>query len=114
LSQLESRNCFVILAEPFADDSVGDERGDAQEYAGRLLLRLKPKPPYDAKQTTRLLLSHWDVSVEQVPWYLVAVFGEGTLKDCLAELEREAKISARVAETVRFWLRVPPEQRVNQ
>jgi hypothetical protein len=83
-----------------------------QEYAGRLLLRLKPPSPNDVKQTICDLLQHWDVSVEQLPWYLEAVVGERELRDSLAALEQEGQIRRDVAETVRFWLRVPPDRRV--
>ena len=111
LARLEPKQCFSVLAEPFVEGSAQSERGNAQEYAGRLLLRLKPEPPYDAKETTRVLLSHWDVSVEQVPWYLETVLGEVGLRESLVELERDAEISGHVADSVRFWLRVPTNQR---
>jgi len=106
---MASGECFVALAEPFTAESP--EARDAQEYAGRLFLQLKPIPPYGAKETTRQLLSKWDVSVEQLPWYLEAVLGADAFAGALLELESTSEVSPQVIETVRFWLRVPLEQR---
>jgi hypothetical protein len=111
LSRLPSDQCFAVLAEPFAKDAPQRVAGDAQEYAGRLLLRLKPAPPHDATTTIRLLLSNWDVSVEQVPWYLEATIGRDALLERLSEMQRRSELTEDRSETVRFWLRVPVEER---
>jgi hypothetical protein len=112
LSKLDSAACFAILAEPFSKGPPSEVGSAAQEYAGRLLLRLKPPPPLEPQQTMRLLLSNWDVSVEQLPWYLEAVFGTGVPIAALVQLERDPNVEVgRRIDTVRFWLRVPLEPR---
>lgn len=111
LSRLAPSECFAVLVEPFSKEGSGRLVSDAQEYAGRLLLRLKPMSPYDVGTTLRLLLLKWDVSVEQIPWYLEATLGTNRLLEGLAELQG-SELSEQVADTVKFWLRVPSEDRL--
>ena len=47
----------------------------AQEYAGQLLMKIKPRCPDELDYVLRRLLPKWDRSVEQLPWYLAEVFG---------------------------------------
>jgi hypothetical protein len=111
LSRLSSPDCLAVLAGPF---SVPDA-GNVQEYAGRLLLRLRPRFPVDGVvHTIRRLLSHWDVSVEQLPWYVESVLDAGVLDSVLDQVESDSDATRRQVETFRFWLKVPSDQRGDQ
>src|SRR5262245_34169792 len=43
--------------------------------AAALLYRLNPPCPMDCLDAVAQLLPDWDISIEEVPWYLVGQFG---------------------------------------
>jgi len=107
LSRLNMSDCFAVLAESFGRPGGAD----AQEYASRLFLRLKPPFPDDVTSTMALLLSHWDVSVEQLVWYVDSVVDRQVLAAALADVAGKSEAMRRAVETFQFWLRIPSDQR---
>ncbi len=109
------RNCDSdalrdAMLSVFEDDHTN--RFAAQEVAGGILWLLKP--PYDGDIGSDLgrLIPKWDVSVEELPWYLAEVEGieatQNAAKNRLCEdLPDELK---KRYETVVWWLshRDPP------
>jgi hypothetical protein len=88
----------------FEDDSPN--RLAVQEVAGGILWLLKPSYDRDISTDLGRLVPKWDVSVEELPWYLAEVGGiEATrtaaknrlLEDLPAELKKRY-------ETVVWWL----------
>jgi hypothetical protein len=65
---------FDALAESFTDPPGNAFL--AQEYAGRLLMKINPPCPQDLYVVLRSLLPKWNRSVEELPWYLGRVFGD--------------------------------------
>lgn len=58
--------------------------------AGHLLFQLKPPCPVPCLDALRsVCTSDWDLSLQEMPWYLAAVFRVDTLHQSLAELEAE-------------------------
>jgi hypothetical protein len=81
-------------------------RHSRQELAGSLLLRLRPPCPLTAYDAVRNALSGWEVSVEELPWYLALVCGEEAIWEALQTLDAEPlEEQQRYAlNTFRFWL----------
>jgi hypothetical protein len=85
-----------------------DEGYDRQLAAGGLLWKLKPKYDRDLREDIRRSLQTWNVSTEELPWYLAESVGidvvrkevESILAEPLEDKER------RVAETYLYWLSV--------
>jgi hypothetical protein len=80
-----------------------------QEYAGRLLLALKPPCPLDIAATIKRVLPTWDYSVEQLPQYFDAAVGRERVLQALDALRSccSSEEEQRAIETFRYWLRVP-------
>src|ERR1700694_4086822 len=56
-------------------------------YSAALLLhQIKPACPVSCKEALRGLFGNWDVSIEEVPWYLRDVFGRQRVLQVIAEL----------------------------
>ncbi len=84
------------------DTAFGD-----QEIAGRLLIALRPECRRSLDDILRSIASTWNVSVEELPHYLCAVFGRGEVIAAAARLERDYPAEspeARALGTVRWWL----------
>jgi len=64
--------------------------------AATLLYRLNPSCPMSCSDAVACLLPDWDISIEEVPWYLVAQFGRASViaaaedlsEGCTSNLER--------------------------
>jgi hypothetical protein len=59
----------------------------------------------ELSKTIRALLPNWDISIEEVPWYLAGQFGEATFRQAIEDLNREAlDHRQRVSlDTVLYW-----------
>jgi len=97
---------FAALIGVFGGVDRPQSRYLDQEYAGKLLLALKPPCSSDVAATIKQILPTWDYSIEQLPWYFEAVVGRevvlralDTLRQCSSEEEQ------RAIETFRYWLR---------
>lgn len=82
-----------------------------QEVAGRLLIGIKPRPRQSLETIVRDLLPTWDLSVEELPWYLAEKFGANELRATLDALEVEDSRTEQelvAIRTFRFWLPKSP------
>lgn len=79
-----------------------------QEYAGALLLALRPPCPSDVVATIRQILPTWDYSVEQLPRYFEAAVGREVVLRALETLRSQCRSEEeqRAIETFRYWLRL--------
>ncbi len=94
------------LLSVFEDESP--ERFAAQEVAGGILWLLRPPYDRDISSDLNRLLPNWDVSVEELPWYLAEAAGIDAVRTAakarlVAELSDDTK---KRLETVLFWLGV--------
>lgn len=83
-------------------------------YSAALLLhQIKPDCPVPCKEALRGLFGDWDISIEEVPWYLRDVFGRQRVLEAIAELLQEplSDIQVRRLQTVEYWLGVPEPER---
>ena len=98
---------FNALIGVFCNAARPSSRCLDQEYAGRLLLALKPPSPLDVQDVIKRILPTWNLSVEQLPWYFEEVIGREPVLQALDLLRMEvcSEQEQRANETFRFWLR---------
>lgn len=77
-----------------------------QQNAGFILYKLKPKTFINIKERIRLCLSTWDVSVEELPYYLADQVGKTKVLEVLNELRGESLTEREIAalDTFDYWL----------
>ncbi len=73
--------------------------------AACLLFVLKPACPILCKDAIRLMLANWDVSIEEVPWYLAGQFGKELIRQSIEELSKEPLDDEQKVKlsTVQYW-----------
>jgi hypothetical protein len=106
LSKLEAAEVGDGLLEVFMRGEGPPSGSSAQELAGHLLLTLEPPTSLQLEDILRALLPRYELSVEQLPSYLTAVFGEAEVIGVLNRLESELSPEAerRAVATLQFWL----------
>jgi hypothetical protein len=85
-----------------------------QELAGYLLLQGEHSCPLPLQDALLMLLDGWNVSVEEVPWYLVREFGQDAVRSCISSLleSHVTERHQRALRTLYFWVRnFEPRQR---
>lgn len=89
----------------------------AQAAAGGLLWKLKPAYTRNLQEDIRRSLQHWNVSVEELPWYFAEVVGIEKMREevKLVLTETLDEISQKSAEAYLYWLSVgkPEDFRAN-
>jgi hypothetical protein len=83
-----------------------ETRHSRQELAGSLLLRLRPPCPLSPYEVIRNALTGWEVSVEELPWYLAIACGEDAVWEALQTLDAEPldERERNALHTFRYWL----------
>src|SRR5215469_2396040 len=107
LRQRPGDEVFEALLGVFCNADRGDKRFVDQEYAGRILLALKPPCSQDVQAVIKRTLSTWDFSVEQLPWYFSDVIGREAVLRILDVLDTQVRSQQErdAIRTFRFWLR---------
>lgn len=85
-----------------------------QETAGKLLIETQPECFDSLEGILRSVISTWNVSVEQLPYYLEHVFGHDKVIEATAQLEpeyRENSTETNALRVLRWWLHAPKEAR---
>jgi hypothetical protein len=106
LRQLPSEQQFQVLF-PIAVKSPYS--GDFPVLdAACILEKLSPACPLSCEDAVRALLPEWDVSLEQVPFYLAAKFGTALVQAAVADLKSEVtdKDHNSRLDTVSYWVHV--------
>ncbi|XXX72338.1 hypothetical protein WMF30_32290 [Sorangium sp. So ce134] len=91
-----------VLLAPFADPPA--EAFLAQQYAGALLLKLRPPCSGPLAELLRRVLPRWNPSVEQLPWYLAGCFGRDAVIACLDALDESGEVNRSLIASARFWM----------
>ena len=74
-----------------------------EAFAAHILFYLKLACPISCTDAIRRVSqSDWDVSLEEVPWYLAVSFGADKIYQILDELEQEDDVQASLAD-LRAW-----------
>jgi hypothetical protein len=98
---------FDALMEVFCNADRPASRYLDQEYAGRLLLALKPPSPSNVQAVIKRILPTWNLSIEELPWYFEEVIGRDALLAALDALDTQvcSEQERKAIETFRFWIR---------
>ena len=95
---------FNLITRPFVDLTYGGFL--AQQYAGSLLLKLRPSCARPVIDVLLELLPNWNRSIEELPHYLEHVFGCDAVLSAVDDVDRRAVVDPALTRTVRYWLRV--------
>ena len=79
-----------------------------QQTAGRLLLDLKPTCPHSLAEILDAIAPNWNVSVEELAYYLSDMFGPALVVDTALELASKYDDDdrrSRALGTVAWWLK---------
>jgi hypothetical protein len=105
----------VELFEGIFTALTTDQRYPTQQMAGQLLLELRPPVRRASPEAlVRPLLSSWELSVEQVPWYFERVFGRDEIHRALRTLGEDPTLTTRESDALGAllsWLRLPRRRR---
>ena len=108
LEALPASERFGVLIRIFADSSRAQDAFGDQEYAGRLLVELRPSPHQPLDEIIRAVLPTWNVSVEQLPFFLADTFGADEVTRASFRLEADYPADSREQrslDTIRWWVR---------
>lgn len=97
----------AALLAVFADPARPESAYRDQAAAGDLLVALKPEPQRPLIEILRVAAPVWNVSVEQLPFYLREVFGREAVVEAAQRLAGEFPAGSREASallTVSWWL----------
>lgn len=76
-------------------------------YCAALLLhQANPPCPMSCREAIQEMLVDWDISIEEVPYYLAEQFGVAAVRDTVAEIRKTIidKNQATRLDTIEYWL----------
>lgn len=98
----------ALLLSVFSDAGRPRSAFRSQTLAGKLLVLSQPVCALPLEAVLRPCLPTWNISVEQLPFYLGRAFGAGTVVQLARDLKVEFEEDSREAEALRaviWWLR---------
>lgn len=102
------------LFEFLLPHALASEPDGAQVVAGRALIELEPRCPQDCAAVLRAMAtSNWDVSLREVPFYLVSQFGKWHVLQNVEQLTTRGSLpeQQRVrVEGVGYWVSFPTSE----
>jgi hypothetical protein len=105
LKNASERELFFGLFSFFYDPELQDNQYERQQLAGTFLFSIKPDCPLNLDGAIYAIPAYWDLSVEELPWYLCEKFGQtevqAFIEDLLPDVEEgDIKNSFK---TMLFW-----------
>lgn len=99
------RELFFGLFSFYYDPALQENAFTRQEVAGKILFELKPACPIELDGFVYAIPKYWNLSVEEVPWYLCKVFGKNEVEVFLEELIPSVNDGElqRSFKTLLFW-----------
>lgn len=106
LANASENELFFGLFSFFYDPTL-QSSFERQQLAGTLLFELCPACPIELDGAIYAIPAYWNLSVEEVPWYLCKVFGKNVVEIFLAELILEVENSSvkKSFETLSYWVK---------
>ncbi|AXE19757.1 hypothetical protein DR864_19435 [Runella rosea] len=80
-----------------------------QEFAGQILKEIKPKTDVALEIILKKILSNWNKSVEEVPFWFKENYGIEICRHTLESISNEAvltKVEKEKLETMKWWLEI--------
>jgi hypothetical protein len=108
LSTVSSEVIFRTLF-PIAIRAQGAKSGPVAMSA-YILDALNPPCPLQVDDAVASLLSEWDISIQEVPWYLVKQFGADQILGSVERLSGKYADNAALVRlrTIRYWVKGAP------
>lgn len=105
IAQSAPQDAYDGLIRIFTEAS--SNASNRQELAGRLLFKVNPTAQFDVKRILEASLEFYDLSVEELPFYLVSQAG---LEKVIDEADKisETQLTerqTRALNTIKYWLR---------
>jgi hypothetical protein len=114
LRKVEGKILFEILF-PIA---ISERSDGANAIAGLALVALEPKCPISCKEAIELISnSRWDISNQEVPFYLVSQFGKWTLADAIRAFLKKSDITDKHkvnVDSIWYWASGPSVELVEK
>lgn len=104
LANASDNELFFGLFSFFYDPAI-QSSFERQQLAGTLLYELCPVCPLKLDGAIYAIPTHWNLSVEEVPWYFCKVFGKNVVEIFLVELipEVESGSVKKSFEALLYW-----------
>ncbi|WP_428654915.1 hypothetical protein [Runella sp.] len=80
-----------------------------QEFAGQILREIKPKTQVALETILKRILSNWDKSVEEIPFWLKENYGAEACKNTFEMISNNdvlTKIEKEQLETIKWWMEI--------
>ncbi len=97
---------------PISIRRQGDANGPVA-FSAYVIHAINPPCPLTPSAVISQMLQHeWDISIEEVPWYLANQFGADEMHECISEkLNQETDETARTRlTTIRYWVDLNPKR----
>jgi hypothetical protein len=74
--------------------------------AAKLLRELSPACPLSCEDAIKALFPEWDISIEEVPFYIASRFGVARVRQAIERLDRDAAadLDRRIFQTLAYWM----------
>ena len=106
LESIEDDIVFDALMSFFETDPYANGGYDRQDIAGTLLALRRPNPNRELTVILRTSAANYDLSIEQLPWYLALNYGRKTFRTAVRELMADEGLSEkehRALDTFLYW-----------
>jgi len=103
LARFRDLDGAVVFRGLFPLAAASQERGPACSAAW-LLYKLRPQCLISCREAITALLPEWDVSIEEVVFYIAEQFGVATVLSTIEELRPQGIDPTNRLDTVRYWV----------
>jgi len=99
------RELFFGLFSFFYDPALQENAYQRQQLAGTILFNAAPECPLELDGVIYAAPKYWDLSIEELPWYICRVFGKSKVQEFLEELMPNVEEGGvkKSFETMLFW-----------
>jgi hypothetical protein len=105
----------VVLFRGLFPLAVAAQRDGLAYPAAYLLLELEPPCDLSCEDALRLVAPNWDISIQEVPLYLITQFGKRELRRAVEFLVRDeaiGEVEKKRLETILYWIDFPASETI--
>lgn len=113
LESVEDEIVFEALMSFFETDPYANSGYDRQDIAGTLLVLRRPKPTWELSTILDTSAANYDLSIEQLPWYLALHYGRESFRYAVRVSMKNKALSEkehRALNTYLYWTRASEER----
>jgi len=96
---------FAGLFAFFSRPELQVNQYERQALAGKVLYKVLPFPALELEDSVYSIAPHWNLSVEELPWYWCKAYGQLEVIRCLQDINRSCREPElkRALETLLYW-----------